>query len=104
MPRKNILYNEKLAAEWSEWVETANPEGSREKELFPALVKWLSRTSPGSIVDIGCGQGIISALIPNGISYLGIDISEPLIARAKSKYAANNKKFEIGDVYSVVLS
>lgn len=97
--KEPVLYGEQLAGEWSEWVETPNPEGSREKELFPEVRSWLAQRRPTNVVDIGCGQGILSTLVPSEIDYHGVDLSEPLIARAKKQYAAPSRSFESGDAY-----
>lgn len=98
---KPVLYGDRLAGEWSEWVETPNPEGSRESELFPAIRDWLARLNPTNILDIGCGQGILSTIIPPEIVYYGVDVSEPLIARANQKYSSSKRTFKRGDAYQL---
>lgn len=95
------LYNKKLANEWIEWVETSNPEGTREQEIFPFIKKWITETKPKSLADIGCGQGSCSELIGKGIGYIGIDQSPVLIARAKRLYPEPNKKFIEGEAYNL---
>lgn len=98
---KAVLYNDQLADEWSDWVETPNPEGSREKDLFPLFADWLKNTKPSTLIDIGCGQGIISTLLADDISYLGIDVSPPLISRATERYSDTGRKFREGNAYSL---
>lgn len=42
---------------------------------------------PGQkIVDIGCGPGSVLDLLPQGIQYVGVDISERYISAARHKY------------------
>jgi SAM-dependent methyltransferase len=42
---------------------------------------------PGQkIVDIGCGPGSILDLLPQGIQYVGVDISERYVSAARRKY------------------
>jgi len=89
-----MTYNPKLANEWTEWVETPNPEGTREREIFPYIQSW----AKGRVADIGCGQGSCSSLIDD---YVGIDSSIALITRAKQLYP--NKSFMQGDVYNLPL-
>lgn len=67
--------------------------------IIPAIKKILKFDSINSIVDLGCGQGIMSRYIPRKINYLGIDISKTLIYQAK-KYSEDNAlhKFLIYDL------
>lgn len=97
------LYDPQLSAQWAEWVELENTEGSRQKEIYPVIKDWLANTKLQSIADLGCGQGICSQLIDTDISYYGIDASTPLIERAKKLYVAPNRAFTVGDVYHTPL-
>lgn len=63
MKKEKILYNDILGNEWIDWVEEPNPTGSREKEIYPLIKRWLKKSKPTVLVDIGCGQGICSTLI-----------------------------------------
>jgi ubiquinone/menaquinone biosynthesis C-methylase UbiE len=96
-------YNKKLSNEWIEWVEEPNPDGTREREIFPFIKKWIEKLQPKVIVDLGCGQGSCSELINNKIHYIGIDSSPTLIRRAKKLHSSLNKKFIQGDVYHTPL-
>lgn len=97
------LYNPQLAAQWADWVELENTEGSRQKEIYPVIKTWMTSAKPQSIADLGCGQGICSQLIDANISYFGIDASATLIEQAKKLYAAPNRTFTVGDVYNTSL-
>jgi SAM-dependent methyltransferase len=55
------------------------------------------RPQPGDrILDLGCGPGQLLALLPKGVTYLGIDISPQYIARARQRFGAQ-ARFEVGD-------
>jgi len=97
------LYNPQLAAQWAEWVELENTEGSRQKEIYPVINSWLASVKPHSVADLGCGQGICSQLIADDVTYTGIDASVMLIERAKKLYAAPNHTFTVGNVYGTPL-
>ena len=97
------LYNKILANEWIDWVETSNPNGTREKEIFPFIKNWIEKLKPKIVGDIGCGQGSCSKLLNDSIQYIGIDSSSTLIKRAKKLYSSPNKKFVKGDVYNLPL-
>jgi ubiquinone/menaquinone biosynthesis C-methylase UbiE len=52
-------------------------------------------------VDLGCGQGACSTLVEANARYIGVDLSEKLIARAIELYKEPNKQFLHGDVYKI---
>lgn len=95
------LYDNRLGKEWIDWVEKSN--GTREEEIFPVLKEWLHKARPKIVVDIGCGQGICSALVPVGTEYIGIDPSKILLARARRLYRDRNKRFVHADAYDTHL-
>jgi ubiquinone/menaquinone biosynthesis C-methylase UbiE len=97
------LYSGKLAKEWVDWVETPDPKGTREKEIFLYIKRWLKQFQQKTVIDIGCGQGAVSELFYEKINYIGIDPSEDLIKRAKKKYESLNRKFVIGSAYELPL-
>jgi SAM-dependent methyltransferase len=43
------------------------------------------------ILDIGCGVGASLRYMPASVDYVGVDISEPYIARAKADYGLKGK-------------
>ncbi len=51
-----------------------------------------------SLLDLACGQGILSHHIPKEVAYVGIDASPSLIASAKKKARRPNCQFELGDL------
>jgi len=103
MDKHQILYNQKLAKEWIDWVESKNPKGSREKEIYSLIKTWIKTIKPKKVVDIGCGQGICSTFISKYITYVGVDQSETLIERARKLYKSPNRKFILGDAYNIPL-
>jgi SAM-dependent methyltransferase len=66
--------------------------------ILPGVLKLLKLSSTSSLLDLGCGQGILARALPKEIVYTGIDLSPSLI-RAAKKYAAHKlQRFLIGDV------
>jgi SAM-dependent methyltransferase len=94
-------YNDRLAMEWSCWVEDNSGEGTREREIFPILSEWAIDCAAKSFVDIGCGQGMVSTLIPEHLQFTGYDSSAALIARAQKIYGAPTRHFHIGDAHAL---
>jgi len=103
MKKEKILYDNILGNEWIDWVEKSNPAGSREKEIYPFIKKWLKKSKPAILIDIGCGQGICSTLLNKKTKYIGIDSSLVLIKRARKLYPSSGKKFIEGDVAKLPL-
>ncbi len=96
-------YNKNLSNEWIDWVETSNSNGTREKEIFPYIKKWLIKNKPKIVADIGCGQGDCSKIIDKNIRYIGIDPSSTLIERANKIYSSVNREFKGGNAYDIPL-
>ena len=67
---------------------------------FEQLARLLPRDGPFSLLDLGCGYGALyDYLAPRhpGMSHLGLDISEAMIAEARARHAdADNARFEVG--------
>ena len=51
--------------------------------ILPRLVPLLDLLPGHSLLDLGCGQGILARSLPKKIAYTGIDLSPKLIAEAK---------------------
>lgn len=53
------------------------------KIILPGALKLLALQPGDSLLDIGCGQGVLSHHLPDGVAYTGIDLSPSLIKEAK---------------------
>lgn len=60
------------------------------------LLDFKNFTSP-SLLDIGCGQGVLSRQIPPTVFYRGVDLSPELIDYAKKNRLHNKQQFFVGD-------
>ncbi|MBU6446781.1 MAG: methyltransferase domain-containing protein, partial [Verrucomicrobia bacterium] len=61
--------------------------------VLPNVLRLLGTFS--SLLDLGCGQGVLRRHLPSGIKYVGIDPSKALIAQAKKLSAGG--AFVVGD-------
>ena len=52
------------------------------------ILKWIPANS--SILDLGCGKGILANYIKNFNSYLGVDLVVPLSDNTKIKFKKSN--------------
>jgi len=66
--------------------------------VIPNTIKLLSLTSKSSLLDLGCGQGILARSIPNTIVYIGIDIAPSLIAFANNRDQNNHHQYYTSDI------
>jgi len=55
--------------------------------VLPGVLRLLDLKSTDSLVDLGCGQGILARSIPEVSEYLGIDLSSSLVAEARAAAA-----------------
>ncbi|NGX61485.1 MAG: Demethylmenaquinone methyltransferase [Chlamydiae bacterium] len=67
--------------------------------IFPKLLPLLGLQEGNSLLDLACGEGIFSRVMPKGVSYQGIDLSPALVQAAKAK-AKRGVKFTVGDICS----
>lgn len=66
--------------------------------IFPKLLKLLKLKKVTSLLDLGCGQGVLARYLPPSIAYLGVDLSTSLIKNAKRMAKEKNHQFIVGDV------
>ena len=67
--------------------------------VLPNLLKLMQLKKGDSLLDLACGQGVLSRVIPPFISYTGVDLSTSLIDMAK-KTQSQNHHFLLGDICS----
>lgn len=69
-------------------------------KLTTTVLSYLSPNPTDHILDIGCGDGILTAqinsLVPEGF-VLGLDASASMIATAKSTYSSTGLSFDVHD-------
>jgi len=69
-----------------------------EKVIFPNLLKLLNLKENDHLLDLACGQGVLSRVIPQGVRYTGVDIAKELVAQAQKANKKKNATFSVGDV------
>lgn len=63
--------------------------------VLPNTLRLLALKKGLSLLDLGCGNGVLARSLPKGIDYLGVDNSPQLIKKAKSY---TDHSFTVGDV------
>jgi ubiquinone/menaquinone biosynthesis C-methylase UbiE len=61
--------------------------------IIPRVVKLLNLEPNDSLVDFGCGDGIMERSIPETQKYLGVDIAESLLKQARKKAKSSQHRF-----------
>ncbi len=73
--------------------------GYNHRELIlPQLTTLLNLSLDDSLLDLGCGQGILSRAIDPSIKYLGLDASKSLITSATKSNQSPHHHFKVQDV------
>ena len=67
--------------------------------ILPNALRLLNLQPGESLLDLGCGQGVLSRHLPPGVTYVGVDSSSALILTAK-RLSKNGAAFYTADVSS----
>lgn len=62
--------------------------------------EYVKPTSEARILDLGCGPGELLEFLPKSVSYVGIDLSEDYIGRARERFG-KRAEFQVGDATSI---
>lgn len=66
--------------------------------IIPQTLRLLQLEEKSTLLDIGCGQGILSRSVPKIASYTGLDCAQTLIKAALEKNLCSNHQFIQCDV------
>lgn len=66
--------------------------------ILPALKNIFKNFKTGSLLDLGCGQGVLSRTVPDSLEYHGVDLSFSLIQKAKELNKKKNAFFYVSDI------
>lgn len=66
--------------------------------IFPNLLKIFKDYKIATLLDLGCGQGVLARVLPRNTTYFGVDISKNLISSAKSKSRCDKSDFAVQDI------
>ena len=66
--------------------------------ILPGVVRLLGLTDKSSLLDIGCGQGVLARQLPKAVLYTGIDLAPGLIHSASLQDHAHGHSYLVADV------
>lgn len=68
--------------------------------VIPGLLELLKLKKGDALLDLGCGQGVLSRAIPASVAYTGIDISKSLIhaAKTRSRQEKKSETYLVADI------
>lgn len=66
--------------------------------VLPSVIRLLGIKGKGSLLDLGCGQGVLARHLPDGIDYYGADQSKALVQSARKLTKRPSTVFEVADV------
>jgi SAM-dependent methyltransferase len=97
-------FDDDTAVQWIEAVE-ASKVSTRDNDIFPIARSWLSKGQIAKVLEIGSGQGICSDKIDlSQCDYTGVEPSPLMTKRAQQIYPGKNRKFVLGNAYSLPFS
>jgi len=82
------------------WYNTlVDEKGSyfHEHVVIPKTLTLLDLKDMSSLLDVGCGQGVLARAIPKTVQYTGIDVSGSLIAEARKRDHNPNHRYSVAD-------
>lgn len=65
--------------------------------VIPGALRLLQLKKNMSLLDLGCGQGVLARSLPEGVAYVGIDSSKALIGSARRLTQRPQTEFLVGD-------
>lgn len=72
--------------------------------VLPGVARLLDLQAHDSLIDFGCGQGVLARNLPRLSSYLGIDSSPALISEARKQNKNDTYRFEVKDASKPIVT
>jgi SAM-dependent methyltransferase len=88
----------KGASDWYDSIVGEKGHFYHQHLILPNVQRLLSLRPKNRLLDLGCGQGILSRQLPKGVDYVGIDIAKPLLDAARRYPGAEKRTFIHGDL------
>jgi SAM-dependent methyltransferase len=100
MKKKQQTTSWESASQWYHEIVGSEGHYYHKHVIFPLIQKLLKTKKKNlSLLDLGCGQGVLSQQIPENYAYDGVDISSTFIQLARTHFqCSSNKTFHLYDL------
>ncbi len=88
----------KPVSEWYDSIVGEKGHYYHREVILPNVLRALSLHDKDRLLDIGCGQGVLSRVIPKKVEYVGIDIAKPLLTSAAQYQPSPSHSFIHADL------
>lgn len=95
---KNINSSWEKVAPWYDKSVGEKGHYYHQSVIIPNLLRLIAKSSHVKLLDLGCGQAVLSRSLPDEFHYCGVDLSESLIQSAKQRSRNKNHQFLIRDL------
>lgn len=97
-PTKNSKDGWKSIGEWYDQCVGAEGHFYHREVILPKLREHLNLANVKSVLDLGCGQGILERVVSPSCRYVGIDAAANLIAIARKQATSKEHRFLQADL------
>jgi SAM-dependent methyltransferase len=82
------------------YTELVGKTGSyyHQEVIFPNLIPLMDLQKNDTVLELGCGQGVLSRILPAETLYFGLDTSQTLLDQARELSISQNRYFKQQDV------
>lgn len=93
MKKKQHTTSWESASQWYHEIVGSEGHYYHKHVIFPLIEKLLKTKKKNlSLLDLGCGQGVLSQQIPENYAYDGVDVSSTFIKLARKHFQASSEK------------
>lgn len=88
----------KQVSDWYDSIVGEHGHFYHQHVILPNVLKLLNLQPNNRVLDIGCGQGVMSRRLPSSVDYVGIDVAKPLLEAAKKYPSSSHRTFIHADL------
>lgn len=95
---RHTMTSWKAVSDWYDSIVGEKGHFYHREVIIPNLLRLLRLKTNDRLLDIGCGQGVLSRAIPHDVDYIGIDIARPLLTIAEKYQKTKRFTFIEADI------
>lgn len=98
MKKKSSHTSWESSSSWYDKIVGSEGHTYHQLSIFPNLLRILNLKPGAKLLDLACGQGVLSHQLPEKVEYVGVDLSPSLIQSAKRRSQNRDQQFQVGDI------